>query len=75
MLATRAMIWQVGTFLKKCFIINIFLECFIKARSLENLGEFSQIINNKHSLREAGTEISSLKIALYLITHELYYLI
>ena len=74
MLATRAMIWQVGTFLKKCFIINIFLECFIKGRSSENLGEFSQI-NNEHSLREAGTEISSLKIALYLITHELYYLI
>ena len=47
---------------QKCFITDIFLQCFIIARILENLGEFYRIFEHKRSLVEVAMERSSLKI-------------
>ena len=52
---------KVRTFLKQCFITDIFLQCFITARTLETIREFSKIRDLKHSRIKAATEKSFLR--------------
>ena len=47
---------------------RIFLLCFTIVRTSENLGDLSNIFDQRYSLIEAATERCSLKIALHLIT-------
>ena len=49
------------TFLKKSFITDIFLQCFITARISESFGEFSKIFGHRHSLRETARGRCSFK--------------
>ena len=56
---------MVGTFLK---------EYFITARISKSLGEFSKILDHRHSLTEAPTEKGSLKTPVRSVTHKLCYL-
>ena len=42
--------------IKSCFIRNFFLQCFVVARISESLGELSQILDHRRTLKEAAKE-------------------
>ena len=42
---------------KSCYIRNVFLQCFVEASILQNLGELSQILDHRLTLTEAAIEI------------------
>lgn len=56
------------TFLKKCFIAQIFLLYPFIVRGFESLDEVSKILHLRYSLTEAATDRISFKITLRLIT-------
>ena len=62
---------RLDFFSKKCFVTEIFLQCFITARILESLVELFQIFDHRYSLKEAATGRCSFHIVLNLITLKL----